>query len=1552
MSKLKVNEIAPFSGDGVGIGAPNVQPSAILNISSTEQGILIPRMTTVQRNAIPFPAKGLLIYNLDDDTIEQYDGTTWTAGVGIQSINGLTAQNQILSTGSTGTTPNWTQSGGNTNTLNIPLASGGSVTSGTISHPEYDFFSNKLNPTSNTLYVVKNTILGPQDFNSIKDAVDSITDASASNPYIIRIGPGVYIEDTITMQPYVWVQGAEQDQTIIQINATNKHVIVGADNSGISKCLLRGATDAGFAAIYYQSLVGTSNTSFFVEDVRFGNNDTLVISDGQLAPTAVFIENCKIGGVHQFNHGFLAQAGGRVIVRNSTTTSLTAPLPDYIFKGTGTGSQIVLNGIQARSASTTSGACIHLADGATLRALSVNIRMFGTALFVENSGSASIVDAVGVLCEGNTMDIVVDHPAADGTFSGSASHQKITVNPSSGFSVIISCNNLPNDGTGMAIVGEVLQGDRYDRMANLSLIARKSTTLGVIEDEEAPFVEFDTGLNVQVLAGRGFLNDPTDLYLKQIEWEDTTVALPSDSTNYIYVDTNGDITINPSLPSLETVIVLGRVNTSATEVRFIENSDLPMNHYGNKTENFLRGVLGPVFKNGCLVTESANPRQLDVTAGEYFYGVTDLTTSTRTAVDWESFYRDGLGGWNSITSQDTLSNTQYDDNSGTLVSIPTGEYARHHLYVVGDGGNEEWFLVYAQATYATLAEAVAAPLPTVPPFMSDAVVRVAGIIVQEGVTNIVDPIIDLRPRLGFAAPSGTAVTNHGSLSGLLNDDHPQYLPLNGSRSMTSNFNVGGQNITNVNLVDGVDVSNHSARHLPNGSDPLTTAAPAANITATTTNATGTANSLARSDHGHAVSTGAASTQVPDQANATGVSANLARADHGHNIPTAAPSGTIGANSTNSQGLAATFSRADHGHQVATGTPSTQLADQSNSAGTSNSLARADHGHAIPTAVAVNIGSANAQGVSTSFAKADHVHQGIHSIHVNAGPDRFGDLSLQEGSGITIVDDGSGNFTISAPGSTTDEKVKASATDTTPDYLNAKVTAGLGISVTLQNPGGNENLNISINAGSPVSITDATNAAGIATTFSRSDHTHAHGDRAGGTLHAAATTSVNGFMSSTDKTKLDALITNATPQTRNLIAGAGLTGGGDLSADRTFNVVANADGSIVVNANDIQVGVISNTQHGSRAGGTLHADATTSVSGFMSGADKTKLDALITNAAAQTITITAGAGLTGGGDLSANRTISMPNVGTAGTYGSATQVPVFTTDAQGRVSAVTNTAIQITQSQVTGLTTDLSGKANLAGGNIFTGTQQINSGSFIIGGTTIQTSGEWNVAAGTYTDPDVGTLYDAKFGGPNRGIAVRGTSYFLGQVGIGAQAPVASAKLQIDSTTQGFLAPRMTAAQRQAIATPATGLQVYDTTYNEILVYNGSSWRVTTGVPIQITSGTGALSTTSAAYATITGLTTTPSAGTYEVYYSVNASITADSNGDVAIFLNNDEQVETTRSLGTTNSTGTNTAKSSLSSKTVITVNGTDVVSVRFRENGGGTLGVTSKVFILVPIARP
>lgn len=63
-----------------------------------------------------------------------------------------------------------------------------------------------------------------------------------------------------------------------------------------------------------------------------------------------------------------------------------------------------------------------------------------------------------------------------------------------------------------------------------------------------------------------------------------------------------------------------------------------------------------------------------------------------------------------------------------------------------------------------------------------------------------------------------------------------------------------------------------------------------------------------------------------------------------------------------------------------------------------------------------------------------------------------------------------------------------------------------------------------------------------------------------------------------------------------------------------------------------------------------------------------------------------------------------------------------------------------------------------------------------------------------------------------------------QMQIGSNlVPVDSAVLDLNSTTRGFLPPRMTTTQKNAIASPATGLQVYDTTLNQMSYYNGTTW---------------------------------------------------------------------------------------------------------------------------------
>ncbi len=68
-----------------------------------------------------------------------------------------------------------------------------------------------------------------------------------------------------------------------------------------------------------------------------------------------------------------------------------------------------------------------------------------------------------------------------------------------------------------------------------------------------------------------------------------------------------------------------------------------------------------------------------------------------------------------------------------------------------------------------------------------------------------------------------------------------------------------------------------------------------------------------------------------------------------------------------------------------------------------------------------------------------------------------------------------------------------------------------------------------------------------------------------------------------------------------------------------------------------------------------------------------------------------------------------------------------------------------------------------------------------------------------------------------------TTFSYGQVGIGTITPDNSAMFEVQSTDKGFLLPRMTSAERSSIATPASGLQVYDTNTNSIWYFNGTFW---------------------------------------------------------------------------------------------------------------------------------
>jgi hypothetical protein len=166
-----------------------------------------------------------------------------------------------------------------------------------------------------------------------------------------------------------------------------------------------------------------------------------------------------------------------------------------------------------------------------------------------------------------------------------------------------------------------------------------------------------------------------------------------------------------------------------------------------------------------------------------------------------------------------------------------------------------------------------------------------------------------------------------------------------------------------------------------------------------------------------------------------------------------------------------------------------------------------------------------------------------------------------------------------------------------------------------------------------------------------------------------------------------------------------------------------------------------------------------------------------------------------GDVTGSTVLTLATVNSnVGAFGSSSSVPSFTVNEKGLITGISGNTIPTSNTSTLGLLS----------------------------------STDWNTfnnKQSALTNPVTGTgtaNYLTKF----TGTSAIGNSVIYetnNNILIGTTTDISSAILNITSTTKGFLPPRMTTVQRDAIVTPTTGLTVYDTDNNRLEVYNGSTW---------------------------------------------------------------------------------------------------------------------------------
>ena len=506
----------------------------------------------------------------------------------------------------------------------------------------------------------------------------------------------------------------------------------------------------------------------------------------------------------------------------------------------------------------------------------------------------------------------------------------------------------------------ILDNTQYDNETNLipvgSIMLSSitiSTTSGNASITSAGL--FTSSLNGYIVTAIGVPNNTTATYVNAsvMTLSNNATATGSVSANFI-VASSAPLSVTTTSSS-STVTSAGLFTSELTKAQVI-GTGIPLNTHVRTFTDASNIVLSvPATASGSITATFIIPGRISI-------GTTNTSTTITSSGLFTSDFVGatvtgaGIPGGTLVASFTNTNSMELDTPATATATINAifvigGYYTKSVLYTVGQSTNEQYMMIYSPDQYTSLSNATTATLATPPTYFVDGIVAIASIVVQRD-DNTYSSISSERPLPSFSASAISSTINHGSLLGLGSDDHTQYLRIDGSRAMTGSLDLGGFAITNPGLISGVNITAHGSRHLPNtGADALTTGAPTTTLSATTTNTTGTANSFSRSDHVHAISTGNVSSQTPDQSNSAGVSANLARADHVHNIA---------------------------------------------------------------TATAVSITSANAQGVAATFARSDHTHQGIHSLKANSGgTQRFNDIVIQQGTNTTVVDNGSGTFTIDA-----------------------------------------------------------------------------------------------------------------------------------------------------------------------------------------------------------------------------------------------------------------------------------------------------------------------------------------------------------------------------------------------------------------------------------------------------------------------------------------------------------------------------------------------------------
>ena len=694
------------------------------------------------------------------------------------------------------------------------------------------------------------------DFSSINDALVAISGlASSSLIYTVQVNPGLYNEPPMTVPSYVSVQGTNMESVRISPSG-DYNLFTMSPNSDLSFMTIFGnALSASSSAVYLEN-IGSYTTLHKVYIDDFYKGITALNSVSGIS-SYIYLEYCSIQtlnvGQPDYALSLESDFGGTDCVLSIDAENTTIYGYDL-----NPNNGIILNGRDVNLSSKvldmqgndTSGNAIDVYNGATYQGASVTISNFNRGLYNENTGSPAKMSANALTIKNCNESVTVKQPLTVASLQGDFDKTLATID--STLVTTLVNDSVNNNAT---VMGDLYLGKDFGTLQYMSPSIANSPTMGLVHGGTLIAYPPASGLSIGVLSGYGYLDtDVTDwTKTRYVSWSGQDFSLAANDDVYIYVDYNGNIQKSySSLVGDVSKILLGRAVCNNLFISFVSNISMEATHFSNKADEYLRDVFGAIVAQGLNVTASG--LQLTAAGGEYYYSSHHWNPSAKVPItNFLEFYHVS-GNWTTNVNFSGVVNNNFYDNGVNLTPLGFGNFTRHAIWY--EGSSDTHSFIYGNVQYSGLSDAKAGNSPTPPSQFKDSVVSIADIIVQQG-SGTINTIVDTRPIPSYKAPvvigGGGGATYHSQLLGLTSqDDHKMYLLLNGTNSMAADINMGGNNITNVNLVGGIVPSGHASRHLPNGFDPIVTAAPSTDLSDSSANSVGIQNSLSRSDHSHGI----------------------------------------------------------------------------------------------------------------------------------------------------------------------------------------------------------------------------------------------------------------------------------------------------------------------------------------------------------------------------------------------------------------------------------------------------------------------------------------------------------------------------------------------------------------------------------------------------------------------------------------------------------------------------------------------------------------------------